>query len=68
MRTVDVDHNVVQLQVRDLRDAQAAAARKADDHEVAMDVCRTSRARGQVGKDGGEFAAGQQTGLVQVPG
>jgi hypothetical protein len=52
MRPCDVNYDVIQLQVSDLRDAQAAAARQADDHKVALDIRRASGARRQVGKDG----------------
>jgi hypothetical protein len=61
MRASHVDHHIIQLQVRDLGDPKAAAARQADDHEIAMDVRRASGAWGQVGQDCGELAAGQET-------
>jgi hypothetical protein len=66
MRARDVDDDVVQLQISDLRDPRAAAAGQAHDHEITPNVWRAGSAQGQVGQDGSKFTAGEQTGLIQV--
>jgi hypothetical protein len=56
------------IQLRDLRHAQAAAARQPEDDEVSPRVRRFRRLRLGIGEDGGEFAAREDEGRIDVPG
>ena len=59
---------LIQLQSGDLGNTQAAAARQADDDQVAFHVGRAPDPRCQVGEHGGQFAAGEQTSRIEIPG
>ena len=68
MRTVHSDHHVIYLQRSDFGHTQAAATSQADDYQVALRVRRSLSQWRQIGQDGGQFTAGQQSSRVEIPG
>jgi hypothetical protein len=68
VRTGNVHDHVVQLQRRDLGNAQSAAARKAKDDQVPMVIVRLAGLAGGVSEHGGQFAAGQQSAWSRFQG
>jgi hypothetical protein len=67
MRPRDADDHVIELQGRDFRDTQPAAASQPHDYQITLRVCRSLGSWRQIGQDGGQFPAGQQTGRVEIP-
>ena len=63
----DLHDHIVELQAADFRDAQSATAGKPDNDQVPPAVFRAPGLVSVIGKNLGQFAAGQETGLIEIP-
>jgi hypothetical protein len=68
VRPSAVDVHVVEPERANLRDAQATAARKADDDQIALSIQRSLRLCSGVGEDRRQLATCQNAGHIDGPG
>lgn len=66
MWPINVEDDIADLQIRDLRNAESAAARQAEDDQVPLCVQRSLRFG--IGENCRQFAAGEDFCGIDVPG